>query len=57
MLVVGFGWFRIGSARLKRKGVEEAAARSQAIQAARKYSLIAALLYMVSMVSIAGLFM
>ena len=57
MLVVGLGWFGIGSWRLKRKGVEQAEASSQASKEAKKYSLIAAFLYMVAMVSVAGLFM
>lgn len=57
MVIVGFGWSRIGAARLRRRGVEEAAAAKQAGQEARKYSLIAAFLYMVAMVSVAGLFM
>ncbi len=57
MLVVGLGWFRIGSSRLKKRGVAEAEARSQAEKEAKKFSLIAAFLYMVAMVSVAGLFM
>lgn len=57
MVVVGFGWFQIGSSRLRKKGIEEAAARKQASQEAKKYSVIAAFLYMVSMVSVAGLFL
>ena len=56
MLVVGFGWFQFGFSRLKQKGVEEAAAKKQATQEAKKYSVIAAFLYMVAMVSVAGLF-
>ena len=56
MLVVGFGWFQIGLARLKKQGVDESAARTQAKQEAKKYSIIAAFLYMVAMVSVAGLF-
>ena len=57
MLIVGLGWFKIGSSRLKGRGVEEAEAGSRAKQEARKFSLIAAFLYMVAMVSVAGLFM
>ena len=57
MLVVGLGWFRIGTSRLKRAGTEESRARSQAAIQAKKYSVIAAFLYMVAMVSIAGLFL
>ena len=57
MLIVGFGWFKIGFARLKKKGLEEAQARSKAEMQAKKSSVIAAFLYMVAMVSIAGLFM
>ncbi|TVR67325.1 MAG: hypothetical protein EA427_14140 [Spirochaetaceae bacterium] len=55
--VVGFGWYYIGFARLKRKGMDETAARKQANQEARKYSLIATFLYMVAMVSVVGLFL
>ncbi len=57
MLIVGFGWLQIGSSRLKKKGIDEAAARKQAGQEAKKYSVIAAFLYMVAMVSVAGLFL
>lgn len=57
MLVVGYVWFPIGLSRLKKQGVEEPAARKQAKLEARKYSLIAAFLYMVAMVSVAGLFL
>ncbi len=56
MLVVGFGWYPIGLARLKKNGVAEPAAKKQAKLAAKKYSIIAAFLYMVAMVSVAGLF-
>ena len=56
MLIVGYGWMPIGLARLKKKGVEESAARTQVKQEAKKYSIIAAFLYMVAMVSVAGLF-
>jgi amino acid transporter len=57
MLIVGYIWFPIGLSRLKKKGVEESAARKQAKLEARKYSIIAAFLYMVAMVSVAGLFL
>lgn len=57
MLVVGFGWYAIDSSRLRKKGVEESEAKAQAKLQARKSSVIAAFLYMVAMVSIAGLFM
>lgn len=56
MLVVGFGRYGVASARLRKRGVEESAAKSQAKLTAKKYSLIAAFLYMVAMVSVAGLF-
>jgi hypothetical protein len=54
MLVVGFGWFPIGLSRLKKKGIDEPAARKQAKLAATKYSVIAAFLYMVAMLSVLG---
>ncbi len=57
ILIVALGWSRIGAARLKKKGVEESKAKSEAKKSATKYSLIAAFLYMVAMVSVAGLFM
>ncbi|TVR06148.1 MAG: hypothetical protein EA403_01155 [Spirochaetaceae bacterium] len=57
MLIVGLGWSKIGAARLRKRGVAEAEAKSQASAQAKKFSIIAAFLYMVSMVSIAGLFM
>ncbi len=57
LLVVGVGWSKIGTARLKKKGIEESKARSEASVQAKKYSIIAAFLYMVAMVSVAGLFM
>ncbi len=57
MLIVGFGWYRIAFIRLRRKGEDEAAARKEASLQARKFSLIAAFLYMVAMVSVAGLFL
>lgn len=49
--------FTEGTARLRQQGVEEAEAVSRVRKAARKFSLIAAFLYMVAMVSVAGLFM
>lgn len=57
MLVVGYGWFPISFSRLKKKGVDEPAAKKQAKLAASKYSVVAAFLYMVAMVSVAGLFL
>ena len=57
MVIVAFAWSNIGTVRLRKRGMEEAAARTQAGQEARKYSLIAAFLYMVAMVSVAGLFL
>ncbi len=57
MVIVGFAWSKIGAARLQKQGVEAAAAKTQAGQTARKASLIAAFLYMVAMVSVAGFFM
>ncbi|MFW6252595.1 MAG: hypothetical protein ACOC4F_01580 [bacterium] len=56
MVIVGFGWYPIGLSRLKKKGVDEAAAKKQAKLAAKKYAIIAAFIYMVAMVSVAGLF-
>ena len=57
MAVVGLLGYTIGVSRLRKKGTEEAAARSQAKEQAKRYSLIAAFLYMVAMVSVAGLFL
>ncbi len=57
MLVVGFGWYKITASRLKRRGVEESQAITQAKSQARTASVVAAFLYMVAMVSIAGLFL
>ena len=57
MVIVGFAWSRIGTARLRKRGMEEAAIKAEVSREARKYSLIAAFIYMVAMVSIAGLFM
>jgi uncharacterized membrane protein YidH (DUF202 family) len=57
MLVVGYGSSIIGTARLKKQGVEAATARKQAGQAAKKHSVIAAFLYMVFMVSLVSLFL
>jgi hypothetical protein len=56
MLVVGFGRYGIASAGLRKRGEEDGKAKMQAKQSAKKYSLIAAFLYMVAMVSVAGLF-
>ena len=57
MLAVGFGWFPIGLSRLKGKGVEEVAARNQAKLEAKKYSMMAAFVYMVFMLSLVRLFL
>jgi hypothetical protein len=57
MAVVGFGWYVIDLSRFQKKGIEKAEAVSQAAKRAKKSALIAAFLYMVSMVSVAGLFM
>ncbi|TVQ97826.1 MAG: hypothetical protein EA403_14690 [Spirochaetaceae bacterium] len=57
MVIVWFAWSKIGAARLQKQGVEAAAAKTQVSQTARKASLIAAFLYMVAMVSVAGFFM
>ncbi|TVR57453.1 MAG: hypothetical protein EA426_12175 [Spirochaetaceae bacterium] len=57
MLVIGFGWYGVTLSRLKKKGIEPAKAVPQAKLVARKASLIAAFVYMVAMVSVAGLFM
>lgn len=56
MAVVGFGWYIPASQRLKKTGSDDKKARSQVELQAKKYSLIAAFLYMVAMVSVAGLF-
>ena len=57
MLVIGFGWYKVSVSRLKRKGVEESQANIQAKSQARTASVVAAFLYMVAMVSVAGLFL
>lgn len=57
MLVFGFGWYWMALAMLKRMGLEQSAARSKAAGQARQCSIIAAFLYMVAMVSVAGQFM
>ena len=57
ILVVGLVWYRISLSRLTRAGTEESKDRPKAAQQAKKYSLVAAFLYMVAMVSVAGLFM
>ncbi len=57
ILVVGLVWYRISLSRLTRAGVEESKATPRAAQQAKKSSLVAAFLYMVAMVSVAGLFM
>ena len=59
MLVFGYAWYGLALALLKRAGLEQSAAKAKAKAAgqARHCSLIAAFLYMVAMVSVAGLFM
>lgn len=57
MAVVGLLAYTIGVAGLRKRGAEESAARSRAREQAKRYSLIAAFLYMVAMVSVAGLFL
>ncbi len=57
MLVAGLVWYGIDLTRLKRAGVEEAKAKAKAGERARVCSLIAGFLYMLSMVSIASLFL
>ncbi len=57
MLLVGFGRYGIGYAGLRKRVDESPAAKKQLRQSAKKYSLITAFLYMVAMVSVAGLFM
>ena len=47
MLVVGMGWFKIGTGRLKKEGVDESQARSRAKKQAVKYSIILSAFYMV----------
>ena len=56
MAVVGLGWYIPASRRLKRAGKDDQKSLSQVQLQAKKYSLIAAFLYMVAMVSVAGLF-
>ena len=56
IIAVGYPWFWIKRARLRKQGVEEAQARSQASLDARKVSLITGFIYMVSMVSVVRLF-
>ncbi len=57
MGVVGFVSFPLMVSRLKKKGVEEAAARKQAMLRAKTHSVVAAFLYMVFMVSLVSLFL
>ncbi len=57
MIAVGLGWFQVRFSRLKKHGVEEAEARSKASVQAKTSALIVTFLYMVAMVSVAGLFM
>lgn len=57
MIIVGYARYGIGYARLKKQGSVEPAAKKQLSLTSKKYSLVAAFLYMVAMVSVAGLFM
>ncbi len=56
MLIVGFVRYALGSLKLKKESGEDKAARKQLVQSAKKSSLIGGFLYMVAMVSVAGLF-
>ena len=57
MGVVGFVSFPLMFSRLKKKGVEETAARKQAMLRAKTHSVVAGFLYMVFMVSAVSLFL
>jgi hypothetical protein len=57
MLVFGYACYGLALAKLKRAGLENSSAKAKAAAQARHCSLIAAFLYMVAMVSVAGLFM
>jgi len=57
MLVFGFGWYAIALSRLKGAGVEAAAAKIKASTQAKYVALLAAFLYLLSMISIARLFL
>ncbi len=57
MLVCGLAWYGIALAQFKRAGMEASAARAKAAEQAKRSSLVAVFLYLVFMVSLAGLFM
>ncbi len=57
MFAVGYIRYGVGLARLKREGEVEEKARTAMATTAKKWSLVAAFLYMVGMVSVAGLFL
>jgi len=57
MLIVGFTWFPIRLAWLKKKGIEEDIAKKQASKEARVSAILAAFIYMVFMVSLVRLFL
>ena len=57
MTAVGLGWYQVRFSRLKNRGVEESEARSKASVQAKTSALVVTFLYMVAMVSVAGLFM
>ena len=56
LLVIMYGWYPIALSRMKKKGLDEKKAKAEATLQARKYSIIGIFLYMVAMVSVAGLF-
>jgi hypothetical protein len=56
IVTIGYPWFWIKRAWLRKQGLEEADARSRSSLSARKASLITAFIYMVGMVSVARLF-
>ena len=56
MLAAGLSWYVIDLSRLKKKGMDKSEAVSKAGKGAKISALVAAFLYMVSMVSVAGLF-
>ena len=57
MVVVGYARYGIGLARLNKQGVDEGEGETQEALTAKKWALVAAFLYMVGMLSVAGLFM
>ncbi len=54
MVVVGLVWFKVGTGRLKKEGVDESQARSRAKKQAVKYSIILGAFYMV--LTLTGIF-